>query len=477
MRMTLHIRIVTILQALIGIAVASSCTDNMEYSSDSRDCLEFSCDTLDMDSVFAGMVSATKRLVVYNREDRALRFDVELAGGYGSPFQLVADGQDGIKMDGLEVGAKDSMICFIRVFPPIDPMDPFYALADSLSFSLESGIVQSVQLRATSVTARKWTGVCLWENFRMDAEFPYLIYDSLYVAPGVRLEMAPGTRLFFHNGAFLKSDGQVLALGTPDSQIVFGGDRIDRLLDDLPYSLLDSQWKGVLLGSEAGNRFEHCVIRGGEFGLHVDSSDCSTPALDLVSSVVHNVSGNCIENAGSWIRISNCQITNAGEYCLDSRGGRVDAVFSTFASLSLWNQGVAAVRIGDGASKDGLLGAVFQDCIITGRHNGEFAVADSVAEKYSDRISVSASLVLAKDSTASYFHNVTFENVHMERYGADNFTDRSRRGYDCVFSLDSISRARGIADSLSLDWPVCLAGLPRPAVGADAGCYQSSFAQ
>jgi len=477
MRMTLHNRFFFLLQALVGIALAASCSDRMEYSSDSRDLLEFSCDTLDLDSVFAGMASASKMLVVYNRSDRALRFDVELEGGYGSPFQLVADGQDGVCMKGLEVGPKDSMICFVRAFPPIDPIDPLYGLADSIMFALESGAVQRVRLEVTSVTARKWTGVCLSENSRMDAVFPYLIYDSLYVAPGVRLEMAPGTRLFFHNGAFLKSDGQVLALGTPDSQIVFGGDRMDKLLDNLPYSLLDSQWKGVVLGAGPGNRFEHCVISGGEFGLRVDSSDCSAPMLDLVSSVVHNVSGNCIENAGSWIRIANSRITNAGEYCLDCRGGRVDAVFSTFASLSVWNQGVAAVRIGNGASKDGLLGAVFRDCIITGRHNGEFAVADSVAEKYSDRISVSASLVLAKDSTASYFHNVTFENVHMERYGADNFTDCSRRGYDCVFSLDSLSRARGIADSLSLDWPVCLAGLPRPAVGADAGCYQSSFAQ
>ena len=79
---------------------------------------------------------------------------------------------------------------------------------------------------------------------------------------------------------------------------------------------------------------------------------------------------------------------------------------------------------------------------------------------------------MVSDTVNTRYHNVVFEDRESDMYGPFNFTDRSYRGYRSVFTLDSLSPARGIADTLSAVWPVDLAGVPRPPVGADAGCFQ-----
>lgn len=466
--------------AIIAVAVVmlQSCYGRIEYSTSPEDRLSFSCDTLELDSIFVGVTSASGMLVAYNGNDRAIRFDALLCGGNDSPFQMSVDGFDGTSIAGLEVAPHDSVICFVRVRTTGVSDNPVSLLLDSIAFLLESGVSQYVVLSASSVNAVRLDGSCITQDTHFDARLPYLIYDSLYVASGACLEIAPGTSLYFHNGAFLKADGRILALGTRDSQILFAGDRLDRVLEDLPYSLLDSQWKGIELGiGSFGNRFENCMIRGGEFGLRADSSNCDRSKFELVSSIVHNVTGNCIEAEECRIAIANSQITNAGEYCMDIRGGRTEVVFSTIASLSVWNMGIAAVSLAPGAADTAFDGAVFRDCIITGRHADEFLVSDSVLEKYSDRIDVSHSLVLTKDTARVFYHGAVFEHQSSDLSGAANFIGKSVRGYDSVFLPDSLSRARGIADSLSVDWPQDLCGTQRPVSGADAGCYQSFFAE
>ena len=79
---------------------------------------------------------------------------------------------------------------------------------------------------------------------------------------------------------------------------------------------------------------------------------------------------------------------------------------------------------------------------------------------------------MVRDTTDTRYHNVVFEDRSSKVYGSYNFVDRTVKDYSSVFALDSLSPARGIADSLSTVWPMDLAGVPRPPVGADAGCFQ-----
>ena len=79
---------------------------------------------------------------------------------------------------------------------------------------------------------------------------------------------------------------------------------------------------------------------------------------------------------------------------------------------------------------------------------------------------------MVQDSTDVRYRNVVFEDRSSKYFGSSNFVDHTMQGYSSIFMLDSLSAARGIADTLSAVWPVDLAGTARPLSGADAGCFQ-----
>ena len=67
--------------ALAVMCAAVGCVEE-RLTDDPSARLEFSCDTLVMDTLFAGVPSRTSRLMVYNRNDRALNISaVSLGGG------------------------------------------------------------------------------------------------------------------------------------------------------------------------------------------------------------------------------------------------------------------------------------------------------------------------------------------------------------------------------------------------------------
>ena len=151
-----------------------------------------------------------------------------------------------------------------------------------------------------------------------------------------------------------------------------------------------------------------------------------------------------------------------------------DFTFCTIAAFSLWSVANQAVLLSDRRASKAVpfVGASFRNCIITGRHSSEFTVNAVDSVKDSLPYSVSNSLLMVKDTTDTRFNDVVFENSKKKVYGALNFENRTVKDYSSVFRLDSLSLARGIADTLSVAWPIDLAGVSRPPAGADAGCYQ-----
>ena len=463
------------LWALMAIPLILSCQDDWTFSADGRYELRFQADTVKMDTVFTGVASVSKTLMIYNPNDRGIRFDAILAGGAYSPFRINMDGEGGTQITDLEIPAGDSLFCFVSVNIPESGGRDIFQASDSIRFVLESGVVQSVMLSAYGLNAVRLKGVRIEHDTTLTATVPYLIYDSLYVAEGANLTIEKGARLYFHSGAVLDVAGQLTAKGTADSMIVMRGDRLDDLLPDLKYDLLNGQWGGVIFRAGSyGNELDYCDIHGGDWGIKADKSDLTDMKFSLRSSIIHNVKGSCIEATGCRIDVANSQITNGAKACVDIAGGQSDFTFCTIAAFSLWDAAGQAVLLSDrrGVDMVPLTGATFRNCIITGRHNIEFEVDVEDSIRTSAPYSVSNSLLMVRDTADTRFHDVVFEDIKSKVFGSYNFTDRTVRGYSSIFDLDSLSPARGIADSLSAIWPVDLNGIPRPPVGADAGCYQ-----
>ncbi|MBO4560558.1 MAG: hypothetical protein J5705_01145 [Bacteroidaceae bacterium] len=453
------------------------CSWDEKFTTDYNCLLSFSADTVKMDTVFAGVASASDCFMIYNPNSAGVRLDAVLAGGSGSAFRINLDGQGGTQITGLEIPAGDSLFCFVSVnIPESEATELFYAF-DSIRFVLESGKVQFVRLSAYGQNAVSLKGRRIEHDTTLTARLPYLVYDSLYVAEGATLTLAPGTRLYFHSGAVLDVAGRLVADGTVDSVILMRGDRLDDMqtIPPIAYDLVSGQWGGIRLRTGSyGNLFRYCDIHSSEFGIKADSASAAETKFCLYSSTVHNVDLNCIEATGCRIEVANSQITNAGISCVDIAGGWSEFTFCTIAGFSLWSVGSQAVLITDhrGQVEVPFTGARFSNCIITGRHDDEFLTGLSDSIKKLDNCYVGNSLVMTIDTLDTHYHSVLFDSHERENGGAANFKGKTRDGYKSLYALDSLSRARGIADSLSVIWPVDLKGIPRPPSGADAGCFQ-----
>ena len=463
-------------KVLMAVLVLWSCTDDWKFSADSRYVLGFSADTVHLDTVFTGVASASAGFMVYNPNDVGLRFDAVMGGGAASPFRMNLDGEGGAVITGLEIPAGDSLFCFLSVNIPSTDATELFTVSDSIRFIMESGTVQFVRLSAYGQNAIRLQGSRIDSDVTLTARLPYLVFDSLYVAEGATLTLAAGTRLYFHSGSVLDIAGRIVAEGSADSMILMRGDRLDimQTVPPVPYDLISAQWGGIRIrGGSYRNVFRYCDIHSAEFGISADSASSEQTKFSLYSSIVHNMSVNCIETTGCCIDVANSQITNAGLSCVDIAGGESDFTFCTIAGFSLWSIGSQAVLLSDsrGGTYIPFKGACFRNCIITGRNASEFVTSFSDSTRECDNCRVFNSLVMASDTLDSRYHEVVFDS-QAETGGSGNFIGRSRDGLRPVFLVDSLSLARGIADTLSVIWPVDLAGVPRPPQKADAGCYQ-----
>ena len=464
-----------LMNLLIPLLAVWSCTDDWSFSTDPRLVLGFSADTVRFDTVFTGAASALAEFMIYNPNDAGLKFDALMGGGAASPFRMNLDGEGGAVITDLEIPAGDSLFCFVSVNITQTDQSEIFSAFDSIRFVLENGTVQCVHLSAQGQNAVRLRGRRIEADETLSSRLPYIIYDSLFVAQGATLTLSPGTRLYFHKDALLDVAGRLVAQGTRDSMIVMRGDRLDYMLPGVQYDVLDGQWGGIRLrGTSYDNLLEWCDIHGGCWGVLADSADADQMKLSVVSSVIHNVQINGIQAEGCRIQVANSQITNAGVTCVDITGGWSEFTFCTIAGFSLWSVGSQAVLLSDRRGRIAVpfLGAHFRNCIITGRHESELVTLFADSIKNTAPYSVSHSLLMVKDTTDTRYHDVVFEDRKADVFGPYNFVDNSIRGYRSVFMLDSLSPARGIADSLSAVWTVDLAGVHRPPVGADAGCFQ-----
>ena len=92
----------------------SSCRKDLEFSPSSGS-LEFSKDTVYLDTVFTNIGSSTYNLKVYNRSNNDIVIpSVKLALGDASSYRLNVDGMSGKTFANVEILAKDSLYIFIE---------------------------------------------------------------------------------------------------------------------------------------------------------------------------------------------------------------------------------------------------------------------------------------------------------------------------------------------------------------------------
>lgn len=449
----------------------SSC-DDVDYTTSSRNVLDFSSDTVSFDTVFTGVGTSTYTLKVYNRHDKALLISsIRLGKGQDSYFRLNVDGQKGFNFSDITLRENDSMYIFIGMNMPQQDSDEPVFVKDSLVF-MTNGVMQDVKLLSHGWDALPLHGLSIESDTVFSGKKPIIIYDSLVVKENATLTCEQGTKMFFHGKSFLRVDGKIIMNGTLTEPVTLRGDRTDYLFSYLPYDRVPGQWSGVNIGCNSfDNVLNHVDIHGSDYGIICDSSDMTRQKMTLNNCRISNTTGNGIEMTDCKADFINCELSNAGGSCIDMTGGNCRFIHCTMANYYTWGIrfGVALSlrNITDEKIVHPITEAAIINCIIAG--NGEDEISGQVSE----------------DKTVAYnyrFYNSLITSIQPESGDVnaciwekdDNFMLIDKDNYLYDFRLDSLSKAIGIGNmEYAQNYPTDRNGRSRLDDGApDAGCYE-----
>jgi hypothetical protein len=344
-------KLLTILiMALIAIsALFSSCRKEI-FTKDPADKLLFSTDTVQFDTIFTGIGSTTKYLIVKNpNKSKSINIDrIYLASGRASKYRLNIDGKSAEKdfvLENCALMPGDSIFIFVEV--TINPGTDDMVEQDSIIFE-SNGNAQDVDLVAFGQNVTLLSGRMITQDTTWNADKPVLIYNSAMVDTLVTLTVMPGTKVYFHNKSSLFVKGTLKSLGEIGNRITFTGDRLEEY-----YRYTPGQW-GAYLQDEVGNtrgvyggihllagsrynEFNNTDITNALIGVQVDSVvTADAPTLKMKNTNIENSKIAGLYALGAHIEAENCVFANCAQYTVVCWiGGKYSFKHCTMANYSV----------------------------------------------------------------------------------------------------------------------------------------------
>ncbi len=286
-----------------------------EFFTESSAKLKFSVDTVIFDTVFTNIGSVTNRLKVYNPYKQAVKISsIRLAKGGNSNFRLNINGIAANKTEDIEIPAEDSIFIFVEVtVDPTNSNNPM-VIQDSIIF-LTNGNAQDIDLVAWGQDAHYFNGQVvqggIWTNDK-----PYLIYNSIALDSGETLTIKEGVQIHFHRNSrfYAYPTSNLIVEGTKDNPVVFQGDRLESMYDDIP-----GQWVGIWLwGSDNSmHKIDYAIIKNAIIGIEIDTlNNLTTPSLTLSNTIIKNMNAVGLYALGSNVLAYNCVFANCGQYAV-----------------------------------------------------------------------------------------------------------------------------------------------------------------
>lgn len=476
-----------LLLLMVGVFLWS-CDDYDTWTTSPSARLNFSRDTVRFDTVITGQGSPTQTLLVKNANKEGLRIvHVALGQGSASLFRVNVDGQylaGGVGGD-FEVRAQDSIYVRAEVSLPKADEDTVRTFEETLTFTLESGVKQEVTLVAKGLNVILLQGQIIRRDTTLQTLRPFLVRDSLVVAPGATLTLAAGTTLMFHGGVSLVVRGRLKAEGTMRQPVTLRGDRVDRLFPNLPYDNTPNRWGGVHFTQESyGNELVQCDIHSGDYGIRCDSSAMDIAKLRVENCVIHNVAGPAVHLTNCQTEFVGTQISNSLEDCVYILGGDHRFTHCTIVQFYPWvaDRGHALFL----TNENGLYGypirrADFMNCVVTGYAEDVIMGALDAKKRYAAEYLFTHSLLRTTEPSAAEaerFLVIRYDQQDTKNpekiTGQHHFRlfDTTNFRYD--FVPDSLSPIRSLADAaVAAQCPFDRHGASRLADGApDAGAYE-----
>ena len=435
-----------ILFYLVAIIAFVACADDESFSASSGLRLDFSSDTVKLDTVFSRTSSSTYTFWVYNRNNQGVKLQsVRLKRGNQTGFRVNVDGvyldnSNGSQTNDIEIRKNDSILVFVEITPLETYNSGPQGLTDQLVFLLESGIEQSVCLQAWAWDAVKLYSPVIESDSVIQSDKPLVIYGDFIVKEGACLTIR-NTTLYFHDGAGVDVYG---TLNT--NNCIMRGDRLDRMFSYLPYDRVSGQWRGLrFYGSSNNNVLNNTEIRNSCDGLVCDSAalDSIGYRLKLQQCVIHNSQGDGLNLTNAHVRLENCQLSNAMGDCLRVNGGIVEIVYCTLAQFYPFTGGRGAALYFINHPLP--INISCQVSIITGYDDDVIRGVQSSADVpfvYTFERCLLRTPAVTDDSV--HFRDIIWESPSDSIQGKKHFVKIDENNLDYDFHLDSLSTALGL---------------------------------
>jgi hypothetical protein len=397
-------RSISLLLIVATIILLSACRSDFETVASSGR-LEFSKDTIFLDT------TSTYALKVYNRSNDDIHIPtINLRKRTNSKYRMTVDGSSGNQgkeFKNITLLAKDSLYIFIEATASItDASTKDFLYTDQIEFDAGSNL-QKVELvtliqdavflypkkTATSTETITIDGKAE-KGFFLDKNDPtngnelhftnkkaYVIYGQAAVPENETLIIDPGSRVYFHlnsglivsKNASLQINGTASATKKLEGEVIFEGDRIEPLFDNIP-----GQWSAVwFLKGSKNNSINHLTLKNASIGLLVENNAETT--FSLKNTQIYNCTNYGLQAKNTKIVAENLVINNCGLASLNcTYGGDYTFTHSTFYNNWSTSSPVAVsidnYTLGATPEVNALTQATFNNCIIYGSNSNQLAL-------------------------------------------------------------------------------------------------------
>lgn len=489
---------------LVALISVSSCRKDFS-TIQSFGSLEFSKDTVFLDTIFTNIGSATYNLKVYNRGNKAITIpEISLENGATSNYRLNVDGIPGKEFNNIDILAKDSIFVFVETTIDANAIaDPLYTdriLFDTGSNQQDVDLVTLVQdanfifpdrdpiTRKIDSLTIDGQATTIKGRFLTDAELtitktkPTVIYGYAAVPANKTLTIEAGAKIYFHDnsGLIIDEKATLKVNGTLTEKVTFEGDRLENRFSETP-----GQWGTIWMrAGSKDNEIKHAQIKNGIIGILIDSIGAeNTPTLKLQNTEIYNHSNFGILARETNIEGHNVVIGSAGQASLAATiGGTYNFTHSTFANF--WNNGIRQLPsvlvnnffvYNDDNGQEitetrDLKAANFTNCIFDGSNNIEFLLDKVDGSQFN--YTISNCLIQFNDTDDSFAENLEMDLVNNPNYqniilnGFSNFRDTQNEDFIIGKESDAINKAK--TSIFTFD----ILGIDRT-TNPDIGAYQS----
>ena len=467
--------------------------------------LEFSKDTVFLDTIFENIGSATYNLKIYNRGRNAITVPrIKLEKGSSSNYRLSVDGVPGKDFNDIDILARDSIYVFIEttvnnnnqptllytdrilfdngesqqhinLITLVEDANFIYPGKDPVSMRIDS---LSIDGQATTIKGRFLTD----SELIFTKEKPTVIYGYAAIPSNKVLTIEAGARIHFHDnsGLIVDKKASLKVNGTLSEKVIFEGDRLENRFRQTP-----GQWGTIWMraGSKE-NVINHAQIKNGIIGILIDSiGTASAPTLNIQNTEIYNHSNFGILARETNIEAHNVVIGSAGQASLAATiGGTYNFTHSTFANY--WNNGIRqlpAVLVNNFfvynteageeviETRD-LKAANFTNCIFEGNNNIEFLI-DKVEGGGLFNYSVKNCMIKFIDSNNSFDGVTEVDFVNNSNYSGIilNGNSNFRKAQESDFIIGEKSEA--INKATETFFNIDILGIDRTTT-PDIGAYQ-----